>query len=299
MIYELVSKAKVKKIGILAKKDLKLEKDLFKNLITFIESFDKKVILDENAGVLMPSKKSSLRENVLKTADLVITLGGDGTLLSASHSLPRQKKVLFLGVNMGTLGFLSEVKDFDKLQEILTEVFNDNYFLDERDMLRVTVYRKSKKIDTFLALNDAVVNQGNLARVIKLRVDIARRKVAEFKADGLVLATPTGSTAHSMSAGGPIVHPSLDTILMTPICPITLSNRPILLPTDENIHVHIATERREGASDIALTIDGQKHYILKYGDQITIRKSSRKLSLIRMHKESYYKNLRSKIGWAA
>ncbi len=293
-----MNKPNIKKIAIFSKKDLKISQKFLLNIIKFLEINCKEVFIDENTTMLCDFSNLISREKALTTVDMIISLGGDGTLLNASHHVDAHKKVLFLGVNFGTLGFLSEIKEPHKLIDALVQIFQGYYHIDERVMLRVTVNRNKKKVATFLALNDAVINQGNLARLMKLRVDIDRRKVAQFKADGLVIATPTGSTAHSMSAGGPIVHPSLATFVMTPICPVTLTNRPILLPNHQQIKVHIITEREEGVSELGLTIDGQNHFTLKYGDQINIRKSSRSLYLVKILKESYYKNLRTKIGWA-
>lgn len=295
-----MEKFHIKKIAIFSKKDLKVEKSFLLNLISFLKKENKSVFVDENTAAIIERLDidSLPREKLAKSCDLIITLGGDGTLISGSHFL-ENKKVLFLGVNFGRLGFLTEIKNTNLLCDDLKRIFDGKYFLDERSMLRITIYREGKKIDTFLALNEAVINQGNLARIISLKVDINRKKVAQFKADGLVIATPTGSTAHSLSAGGPVVHPSLDALLMTPICPVTLSSRPILLPNDKNIRVSIDTDRKGSSHDIALTIDGQNHLSLKYGDQINIRKSSKKVCFVRLQEESYYKNLRSKIGWAA
>ncbi|OGJ44714.1 hypothetical protein A2272_02430 [Candidatus Peregrinibacteria bacterium RIFOXYA12_FULL_33_12] len=287
----------MKKVGILAKVGLNFEKKFFLELIDFLKKEKKEVFLDINASAIIDGAKGLNRDELVNKVDLVITLGGDGTILSAAHSITNHK-IVFLGINFGNVGFLTEIKEKKNVLNILESIFKGNYILDERAMLRITLYRENKKIKTFLALNDAVINQGNLARIISLKVDIDRRKVAQFRADGLVIATPTGSTAHSLSAGGPIVHPSLDALLMTPICPVTLSSRPILLPNNENIHIYIETDRKNMPHEIALTIDGQIHFPLKYGDKISIRKSSKKIYLIRLEKERYYKSLRSKIGWA-
>jgi len=292
-----MQKLNIKKIGIFSKKGIDFNQKFFAELINFLKENNKQIFFDENTVELIKKDKGINREKLVNQIDLAITLGGDGTILSASHYLKKNKTLLFLGVHFGTFGFLTELKNFYQLINVLNEIFKGNYFIDERIMLNVSIYRGAKKIKSFLALNDAVINQGNLARVINLKVEINRKKVAEFRADGLVMATPTGSTAHSLSAGGPIVHPLLPTLIMTPICPISLSNRSILLPDNKPITIHIQTER-DIDNDIALTIDGQIHFLLKYGDHIKISKSSQKLSLIRMQKEGYYKNLRTKIGWA-
>src|SRR3989339_1106696 len=258
-----MQKLNIKKIGIFSKKGIDFNQKFFAELINFLKENNKQIFFDENTVELIKKDKGINREKLVNQIDLAITLGGDGTILSASHYLKKNKTLLFLGVHFGTFGFLTELKNFYQLINVLNEIFKGNYFIDERIMLNVSIYRGAKKIKSFLALNDAVINQGNLARVINLKVEINRKKVAEFRADGLVMATPTGSTAHSLSAGGPIVHPLLPTLIMTPICPISLSNRSILLPDNKPITIHIQTER-DIDNDIALTIDGQIHFLLKY-----------------------------------
>ncbi|MBI4231734.1 NAD(+)/NADH kinase, partial [Candidatus Peregrinibacteria bacterium] len=195
----------------------------------------------------------------------------------------------------GTLGFLTECEP-DKMIECLDRIFEGNYHKDKRSLLRVTVYRDAKKIDTYLALNDAVINQGSFARLIKLDLALDGIKLVRFSADGMIVATPSGSTAHSLSAGGPIVHPNIEGFCLTPICPSSLSMRPIVVPDNKQLSITIATQRREENSIIGLTIDGQDMTILKYGDKITFRRSSRYLYLART-KRNYYRTLRSKLSW--
>ncbi len=195
---------------------------------------------------------------------------------------------------------LAEMEDnHEKTFEFLDEFFNGTYYIDERMLLRVTLYRAGQKIATHLALNEAVVNQGNFARLISLRAETDQRKMISFKADGVIVASPTGSTGHSLSAGGPIVHPTIDAIIFTPICPSELSVRPIVIPSSRQLKIVIETERRYQDNTIGLTIDGQIVIPVQYGDEVKIRRSTRKLRFIRkpVGGGSYYKILREKLSW--
>ena len=174
---------------------------------------------------------------------------------------------------------------------------SNKYRLDVRNLLRVTLYRKGKKIETFVALNEAVINQGNFARLIELSAEINQRRMVRFKADGIIVATPTGSTGHSLSAGGPIVHPQLNAFVFTPVCPSALTMRPIIIPNNRQLTLTIETERKFKDNQIALTIDGQIVVPLKYGDKIKIRRSTRHFLLARMTNTRYYRMLRDKLHW--
>lgn len=259
----------------------------------------RQLIWDEHLSPYLGNKNETSRANLLKQADLVISLGGDGTILKIVRDLPKRNNLFILGVNLGNVGFNTEVKSSEKTFEYLDEILDGNFSVDERLLLRVTLYRGGKKIATHLALNEAVINQGNFARLISLRSEIDQRKMLDFKADGVIVATPTGSTGHSLSAGGPIVHPRVDSIIFTPICPSVLSVRPIVIPSNRQLTLHLDTERRYVDNTIGLTIDGQIVIPIQYGDIIKIRKSSRKMRLIRASQVAgnYYKLLREKLSW--
>ena len=286
---------KVKKVGLITKRNIAENKALLKKLVKYLERKKKKVILDENAARALKRSKGFKKEQLLLKSDMAISLGGDGTLLKTARRHPR-KHVPILAVNLGTLGFLTETTQ-DKMFGLLIKAFKGQCRLDKRSILRVTLYRKGKKHSTYLALNDVAINQGAFARLIQLRVEINQRLVNRFKADGLIVATPTGSTAHSLSAGGPIVHPHVPSLVMTPICPVALSMRPIVLPDNRQLKIVIETERRGGeGEEIGLTLDGQDVVQLKYGDEVKIRKSKRAMLLIR-EGTRYYKALRNKLNW--
>lgn len=286
-------KKKIESVALIGKQNIEPHKKFIEEVVAFLEKKKVKIFYGENIGKLLGTKGET-REELLKKVDLAIVMGGDGTLLKTARSLSK-RVVHVYGINFGTLGFLAESTP-DKAIEGLERIFKGKYVLDARSLLRVTVYRQGLKISTGLALNDAVINQGIKARLIKLRVEMNQRKVNTFKADGLIIATPTGSTGHSLSAGGPIVHPKLDAFVLTPICPVSLSNRPITMPNDRQLNIKVETIR-EYHERVALTLDGQVTYGLEYGDDVKIRRSSRKFYLIRMTGENYYKALRAKLNW--
>lgn len=285
-------------IALVGRSKLGTHTEFLQELKTFLEAKGSNVSWDSNLSAVYGTEKEQSICEMLKKADLVITLGGDGTVLKAAHDWPKRKDLLLLGVNLGNLGFLTE-STTERMQETLEELFADNFHSDERLLLRATLYRQGKKIATHLALNDIVVNQGNFARLINLRAEVNQRKMIEFHADGVIVATPTGSTGHSLSAGGPIVHPQIDTMVFTPICPSTLSVRPILLPSDRHITLTIQTDRRFADNRIGLTIDGQIVLPVEYGDEIRIRRSSRKLRFVRLKPPggNHFRLLREKLSW--
>jgi NAD+ kinase len=284
---------KFSKIGIISKRNICEHKDLLRKLVAYLKKNKKEIILDENAAAIF-GEKGFKKTDILKKTDMSIILGGDGTLLKTARRLPGPKTYA-LSVNLGTLGFLTECNS-ENLLESLDLIFKGKYELDKRSVLRITVYREGNKIETYLALNDAVINQGAFARLIKLDLKIGDKDLVTFRADGMVVATPTGSTAHSLSAGGPIIHPKIAGFVITPICPNSLAMRPIVIPDTRELTVIIDTERREENAIIGLTLDGQDMSILKYGDHIRFRKSKRNLYLLRTGNR-YYQMLRTKLKW--
>ncbi|MFA5947439.1 MAG: NAD(+)/NADH kinase [Candidatus Gracilibacteria bacterium] len=284
----------LKRIGIITKRNVSEHVDVLKKLVSFLKKEKKEVFLDVNSCEFFKGEKGFNKEEILNKSDMAIVLGGDGTLLKTARQTSR-KKTLVLGINFGTLGFLTESKPKD-IFECLKEIFKGNYHLDRRTLLRTTVYRNNKKIATFLALNDAVINQGAFARLIEMDLEINNQNLTSVKADGLIIATPSGSTAHSLSAGGPIVHPKVEGLILTPICPSSLSMRPIVLPDKRNLTITIKTHRHEEEINIGLTLDGQEVVDLKYGDKITIRRSKRYFYMVRTQSR-YYTMLKEKLGW--
>ncbi|MEK7672724.1 MAG: NAD(+)/NADH kinase [Patescibacteria group bacterium] len=287
----------LQKVGIITKRNIievTKNANVLKAVVKYLKEQGKEIYFDNNSARLYKNKEGYKKEELMKKVDLCITLGGDGTILKTARRVS-YKKVIVFGINLGTLGFLTECNP-DKIFECLKKILEGNYAVDKRSLLRVTVYRKGEKLKTFLALNDAVINQGAFARLITLDLEINGRKMVKFKADGLIVATPTGSTAHSLSAGGPIVHPMIEGLIITPICPTSLSMRSILLPGSRLITITVETQRRDDEAIIGLTIDGQDLVMLKYGDQVKVRRSRRNLYFART-RHQYYKILRNKLNW--
>jgi NAD+ kinase len=225
-----------------------------------------------------------------KRADLLITFGGDGTLLSVARSAP--KGVPVLGVNMGTLGFLTEVA-VEEFPAVLEMVLSGEYPADERVTFDVIVEGPQREKRTYRVLNDATINKSALARIVEMRVTVSEQFVSTFRADGLIISTPTGSTAYNLSAGGPIVYPTMGAIVITPICPHMLTNRPIVLPDTLEVEIGIVTQNQE----IFLTLDGQEGLPVTEFDRIIVRKSEQTVLLVQSPRKNYFDVLRNKLKW--
>lgn len=224
-------------------------------------------------------------------ADLVVVFGGDGTLLSTAREVAHTGALL-VGVNMGRLGFLAEVSK-RRMIPVLTSIIEGKYSVEERTMLEVSVLRGKQEVQSFSALNDAVVDKGSIARLLRFDVRIDRAQLTEYAADGLIVATPTGSTGYSMAAGGPLLHPSVQAFLLTPICPHQLSGRPIAIPDTSEVAIKL----KEPSEEATLTIDGQVAHPLAKDDIVRIRKSEHPAKLVRIPGRSYYEVLRGKFHW--
>ena len=242
------------------------------------------------ASAPSPGKRGE-REDLPGCCDLLIVLGGDGTLLSAAR-LAAERKVPILAVNLGGLGFLTTVSQ-DEIYPILEEIFSGKHRVSERVMLEAEIVRGGAVIRRQIALNDAVLNKAALARIMDLELRVDGEYVTTYKADGLILSTPTGSTAYSLAAGGPIVYPIVEAFVVTPICPHTLTNRPLVIPDSAKIEIDFKAED----DAVFLTLDGQVGIELVRGDHIVVRKAPEKLYLVRPAKKTYFEILRSKLKW--
>src|ERR1700682_1789781 len=263
------------------------------HLIEWLQAHGAEVLCDSETGeCLGPLRvETQKREEVPAHSDLLIVLGGDGTLLSAAR-LVAERPVPILAVNLGGLGFLTTVP-LDDLYEILEEVFLGDSRISERVMLDAQVIRGDTVIRRQIALNDAVLNKAALARIMDVALRVDGEYVTTYKADGLILSTPTGSTAYSLSAGGPIVYPAVEAFVVTPICPHTLTNRPLVIPDAVTIEIDF----QAGDDSVFLTLDGQVGIELLQGDHVVVRKAQEKLRLVRPAKKAYYEILRSKLKW--
>jgi len=225
------------------------------------------------------------------SVDLILVLGGDGTMISTARMIG-DYEVPVLGVNYGGLGYLAEFR-IEELYLGLESILSGNYRLDKRVMLHVDLERDESPIAVNRVLNDVVINKSALARIVEIDVFLNQLFVNSFRADGLIISTPTGSTAYNLSAGGPVIFPSMNAIVITPICPFTLSNRPIVVPDDAIIELRLKTDQEE----VALTLDGQVGFPLKVDDRVVIRKSNTTFNLIQPSNRNYFDVLRDKLRW--
>jgi NAD+ kinase len=222
--------------------------------------------------------------------DLVVVLGGDGTLLSVARNLA--DSIPILGVNMGNLGFLTEVPRSELYPSVMKFLAGD-YGVDERALLDVTLRRASGEELAYRVLNDAVINKSALARIIELVVSVDGHRVATYRSDGLIISTPTGSTAYNLAAGGPILNPLLPVVVVTPICPHTLTLRPIVVPDSASVDIKLETSHEE----VYLTLDGQEGTQIEYGDKISLRRSDDVVRLVKTSDRTFYDSLRDKLRW--
>lgn len=230
-------------------------------------------------------------EKLAASVDLILVLGGDGTMIATARMMGNTE-VPVLGVNYGGLGYLAEFR-IEELYTALESILAGNYRLDKRVMLDVELLRGEERVTRNRVLNDVVINKSALARIIEIEAYLSRQFVNSFRADGLIVSTPTGSTAYNLSAGGPVIFPSMNAVVITPICPFTLSNRPIVVPDDAVIELRLKTEQE----DVALTLDGQVGFPLKVEDQVVIRKSKTTFNLVQPANRNYFDVLRDKLRW--
>lgn len=280
----------MKKIGIICKVGRKEPLEILQTLLPWLEQKNCDVLLDKDTASKIGAD-GYLRTDIPSLADAVIVLGGDGTMLSVSR-LVAEKGIPILGINLGSMGFITEI-NCDEIYDAVEKMLMNNCTIEERIMLSAEVLRNGEKIAEYTVLNDVVLNKGALARIIDLETYINDVYVSTFKADGLIISTPTGSTAYSLSAGGPILYPTLDNIIMTPICSHTLTTRPLVLPDDFKIRIILRTL----SEDVFLTIDGQVGFSLRLDDTIEITKSLYKTKLFLPLERNYFDVLRTKLKW--
>ncbi len=242
-------------------------------------------------GEPIPADAIKPENELTLDADLIVVLGGDGTMISTAR-LVGDQDVLVLGVNYGSLGYLTDFR-IEEMFPALESIISGKYEIDRREMLTAEHWRGDECLVTGRVLNDVVINKSALARIIDIEVKLNGLFVNTFRADGLIVATPTGSTAYNLSAGGPIIFPSMNAVVMTPICPFTLTNRPIVVPDDARIDLTLENEN-EG---VVLSLDGQTGYTMKAGDKVVIRKSKTTFNLVQPENRNYFDVLRDKLKW--
>jgi len=282
----------VKRIGIIAKPDAPHAPQILQELVTILRGHGVRVLVDQDTGALSPAGTEIVpKADLPGRVDLLIVLGGDGTLLSAAR-LVGSLGVPILGVNLGGLGFLTATPEED-LPAALEALLQGRYVTEDRMILSSHIRREGARFGDSLALNDVVISKGTTGRIINLEVQVDGQFVTSYRGDGVIVATPTGSTAYSLAAMGPIVFPTLDALILTPICPHTLTNRPIVLPAQGRVEVHLHAD----AQAVTLMVDGQVGYPLEGKDIVEVRRAESRIKLVRFPQPDYFQVLRTKLKW--
>jgi len=281
----------MKRIGIIVKPSRPEPLEIVRDLVPWLRERQVEVVLEKSASSAAEGVETRSYEDMPDSADMMIVIGGDGTMLGAAR-LVCKHDIPLLGINLGGLGFITEVYR-NELYGALESILNGECPEEKRMMLKCAHMRDGQTLGTYTALNDIVINNGPLGTIIDLETSVDGLHVAMFKADGLILASPTGSTAYSMSAGGPIIYPTLECITLTPICPHTLTNRPIVLPADVKIKI-VLRSKSEGS---ILTNDGVVSDAMKRGDEILVEKSRHYTRFLIPCGRDHFHVLRTKLKW--
>jgi NAD+ kinase len=282
----------VKRIGIVANVDRPEAKSVVQSLVSWLRERGIQAVLDQDTAALVSEPSAWVpRSEIPRESELVIVLGGDGTLLSMARVIGGLG-VPILGVNLGGLGFLTATT-LEELFPGLEALLSGQVLVEERLVLTAKVRRQGEQVHEALALNDVVITKGAMNRIIDLEVSVEGQYATSYRADGLIISTPTGSTAYSLSAGGPIVYSTMDALVLTPICSHTLTNRPIVLPADLRIEVTLVSEPQ----DVVLTMDGQVGMPLKARDVVEVKKFPSRIKLIRFPQKHFFSVLRTKLKW--
>ena len=277
----------IKRVGFVIKPHAPQVDKILVELIRYFETRKIECLLEDVAAMKLQRNDGVPRENVPEKVDLVIVIGGDGTLLSIAH-LAAQKNVPVMGVNLGRLGFLTEVPIDEMYLTVDAFLEGNSKIISSRQMLEADT-----KGGTFYCLNDFVINKGALGRMIQCAIWIDGKEIATSKADGLIVSTPTGSTAYSLSAGGPIIQPNIPAFIIVPICPHTLSFRPMVISAESTLKIQLIT----GEEEVWFTLDGQRGGLMEENDTVEVRRSHLTLQLISSPKRNYFDLLQEKLSW--
>jgi NAD+ kinase len=285
------------KVGVVARRDLQGAAGVLADIAGWLQAHGIQAMFDTDTAVLAGVPKNfpiATRDDLPRHVGLLVVLGGDGTLLGMANRITRLGvDVPILGINFGSLGFLTEVT-LEEIQSALAVAVDGTAEIEERKLIRGQVMRDGTAVDDRLALNDIVVNRGSLSRIVDMSITISGEPVTHVRADGLIVTTPTGSTAYNLAAGGPIVHPDVDALVVTPIAPHTLTYRPIVIPASSEVRIKPVV----GSNDeLYATYDGQHGVPLQAGDEVIVRSAAERLKLVRASKRSYFDVLRQKLKW--
>jgi NAD+ kinase len=282
----------VRRVGIVARGDRPDARAVARALIAWLGERGREAVLDHQTAALVDGSHAGVaREALPGQVDLIVVLGGDGTLLSVARMV-RGRDVPILGVNLGDLGFLTATT-LEALYPTLEAVLRGEYTAEARMLLAATLIRDGQPLAEYLALNDVVVAKGPLGRLVDLEVRVDGQPMTHYRADGLIIATPTGSTAYNLSASGPILFPTMDAVALTPICSHALTNRPIVLPGSARLEVLLLTD----VPDVVLSLDGQVGQPVTNHDVLRVRRADSRILLIRDPQKTYFQVLRAKLKW--
>jgi NAD+ kinase len=281
-----------KNIAIISKNDDNSVKDSLDTVINYLDNKEIKYFLDNNSSILLDNKSSTNIDEMKSKCDIAFIIGGDGTLLRSAQYLSTAN-IPICGINRGRLGFLVDISP-DRIEENLESILSDNYSVDERISLIGTVIRNGQEISKNISFNDVVIHSKDAVRMIEMDTVLDGKKLYTVNADGLVVSTPTGSTAYSLSCGGPILQPSMEALIMVPICPHLLSNRPIVIGMNSVIEIKLSDKSHTNAS---VTFDGQINVPIEANDLIKITKGEVTLKLIQPPGINFLSILREKLGW--
>jgi NAD+ kinase len=286
----------ITRVGLTAKRGLDAASGLLAELAGWLEARDVRPVFETETARLagVPAGRPTVsRDDLPKECDLLIVLGGDGTLIGMADRIGRAgSDVPILGVNFGSLGFLTEIR-LPELYDALEATLAGRATIESRAMLTARTSRDNAPFADHIVLNDIVITKSALSRIIEISVTVGDLPVTTFRADGLIIASPTGSTAYNLAAGGPIVHPAVDAMVLTPIAPHTLTNRPVVIPGSSEVHVRPIMEGNE----VFVTFDGQSGFPLQPGDLVSVRRAPRALRIIKSAQRTYFDVLREKLKW--
>jgi NAD+ kinase len=285
------------RVGLTAKRGLDAASGVLAELAGWLEARHVQPVFETETAALagVPAARPTVsRDDLPNECDLLVVLGGDGTLIGMAGRIARAgRDVPILGVNFGSLGFLTEIT-LPELYDALEATLAGRATIEARTMLAARTSRDDAVFADHICLNDIVITKGALSRIIEISVTVGEAPVTRVRADGLIIASPTGSTAYNLAAGGPIVHPAVDAMVLTPIAPHTLTNRPVVIPGASEVHVRPIMEDND---EVFVTFDGQSGFPLRAGDLVSVRRAPRLLRIIKSGQRTYFDVLREKLKW--
>ncbi|HMC77299.1 MAG TPA: NAD(+)/NADH kinase [Vicinamibacterales bacterium] len=286
----------ITRVGLTAKRGLEAASGVLAELAGWLEARHVEAVFETETAALagLPANRPTVaRDDLPKACDLLVVLGGDGTLIGMAGRIARTgSDVPILGVNFGSLGFLTEIT-LAELYDALAAVLDGRALLESRAMLTARTSRNNLPFSDHFVLNDIVITKGALSRIIEISVTIDDTPVMRVRADGLIVASPTGSTAYNLGAGGPILHPAVDAMVLTPIAPHTLTNRPVVIPASSEVHMRPIME----GTEVYVTFDGQSGFPLQAGDLVSVRRAPHPLRIVKSSQRTYFDVLREKLKW--